>query len=416
MSDLDILNMSDEDFSKLGAPPEPKVEEEITPPATPVTDPDPVEVKSDVEDDAPEDDPVEEEEDVEEEGDEEAEPPKSEKNQDNTQADDDDGGAPPAEEKPEDPAPKQEQKKPEEGAADLAGTTDPGKPKAPTPAGEGSDHKAFFEKVMAPFKANGKVIQLQSADEVIALMQMGANYTKKMQAIQQNKKYLMMLENNGLLDEEKLSLHIDLDKGNPEAIKKFLKDKKLEPMELDLSEEPNYQQGAHAVTDQEAGLATAIDDLKTMDGGAETIQSVQAWDAASKKVLWDNPEILNVIHGQRQSGVYDRISTEIERRKTLGQIGPTVPFLQAYKIIGDELAAQGALQVGTKPATPAQPPVGRTPVAVRPAKIPTKVADNSRVRAAAPSRPSPNQVKRTMNPTDLLSMSDEDFLKLKHKV
>ena len=43
------------------------------------------------------------------------------------------------------------------------------------------DYKALYEQVTAPFKANGKTISIQSVEEATQLMQMGANYTKKMQ-------------------------------------------------------------------------------------------------------------------------------------------------------------------------------------------------------------------------------------------
>jgi len=272
---------------------------------------------------------------------------------------------------------------------------------------EGPDYEAFYKQVMAPFKANGKLIQLQSPDEVIALMQMGANYTKKMQAIQQHKKYLMMLENNGLLDEQKLSFLIDLDKKNPEAIKKLLKDANVDPLEVDTSEEVNYQGGAHTVTDQEAALATAIEEISSMPNGRDTLQSIQAWDAESKKFLWEHPEIMSLIHDQRQNGMYDRINAEIERQRLLGQVPLGVPFLQAYKAVGDAMMARGAFDdIIKKPAQQA-------PVAVRPARTLTKPADNNKVRAAAPPRSAPRPAKEAIN---ILAMSDEEFAKLEFKI
>lgn len=54
-------------------------------------------------------------------------------------------------------------------------------------------------------------MQVNSVDEAIQLMQMGANYTRKMQELQPHRKTLLMLENNGLLDEGKLSFLIDSD-------------------------------------------------------------------------------------------------------------------------------------------------------------------------------------------------------------
>ena len=81
------------------------------------------------------------------------------------------------------------------------------------------DYEAFFKQVMAPFKANGRTIELKSPDEAIRLMQMGAGYGRKIQDLQPHLKVLRMLEKNELLDENKLSFLIDVNAKNPEAIK-----------------------------------------------------------------------------------------------------------------------------------------------------------------------------------------------------
>ena len=44
---------------------------------------------------------------------------------------------------------------------------------------EQTDYQAFYEKLTKPFKANGREIQVQNADDMIALMQQGANYSKR---------------------------------------------------------------------------------------------------------------------------------------------------------------------------------------------------------------------------------------------
>jgi hypothetical protein len=270
-----------------------------------------------------------------------------------------------------------------------------------------TDYRVLYEQVMAPFKANGKTIQLQSVDEAVQLMQMGANYTKKMQDLQPKKKLLMMLENNNLLDESKLNFLIDLDKKDPEAIKKLLKDANIDPMEVDTSK-VNYRQGNHGVSDQEAALQTAIEDLKAHDGGLETLQSINSWDQVSKKVLWDSPELLQIFHGQMQNGIYSQIVSEVDRRKTLGQLQPNIPFLSAYKTVGDELAARGAFQPA--PANSGQrQTAGGTPVAIRPAgRTPPVNTADTRVRAAASTRSTSRSAEVAPN---YLSMSDEDFLK-----
>ena len=101
------------------------------------------------------------------------------------------------------------------------------------------DYKAAYEKIMTPFKANGKLISLESPDEAVRLMQMGANYTKKLQALQPQLRMLRMLENNGLLDEQKLSYLIDLDKKNPSAITKLVKESGIDPIDIDIEKDPD---------------------------------------------------------------------------------------------------------------------------------------------------------------------------------
>ena len=259
------------------------------------------------------------------------------------------------------------------------------------------DYKKFYEKIMTPFKANGKVISLKTPEEAIQLMQMGANYTRKMQAIAPYKKTLLMLENNGLLDEDKLSFLIDLDKKNPEAIKKLIKDAGIDPMDIDTSTEPQYKEGSHKVSNEEAAFMTVLDDLKQSQDGMQTIKEINSnWDDASKNILWSSPDIMRTIHQQRENGVYQLIVDEMERQRTLGNISPETPFLVAYKQIGDALVAN------KQKAVP-------QPVAVKAKTVKTStVKNNEKAKAAAPNRTTPSAPKRFINP---LAMSDEEFLK-----
>lgn len=275
------------------------------------------------------------------------------------------------------------------------------------PAVVETDYKSFHDQVMAPFKANGKMIQLKSPEEAIALMQMGANYTRKMQEIQPHRKVLLMLENNGLLDEGKLSYLIDLDKKNPDAIKKLVKDAGLDPMDIDTSEESAYRVGNHRVSDEEAAFRGVLDDLSTTDNGKQTLQVINStWDQASKELLWKNPGVMNLINQQRELGIYDRILTEVERRKALGQVPINQPLLQIYQQVGQEMVAGNAFADIVQPAQ--QPRETVAPVASRVVPPKPVVKNGDRATAAAPSKAAAKPAKVLVNP---LSMSDEDFLK-----
>lgn len=283
------------------------------------------------------------------------------------------------------------------------------KPKDGEPETE-TDYKALYEQIMSPIKASGKMIELKSPEEAIRLMQFGADYTRKMQALAPHRKALLMLENNGLLDEGKISYLIDLDKKNPEAIKKLIKESGLDVLELDTDKEPSYKAGNHKVTDEEVNLRTTLDDFRSTPEGEQFLKHVvDTWDQTSKGALWKNPEILTVIHEQKINGIYDRISGEIDRMRTLGSIPSTVPFLQAYKQVGDMLSEQGAFEDLVKPAPTTPVKEARKPVVTRTRPTEPAPANTEKARAAAATRSAP--APRVNELSKLAKASDDDFMK-----
>lgn len=268
---------------------------------------------------------------------------------------------------------------------------------------------AAYDLIMAPFKANGKTIQLKSPEEAVALMQMGANYTKKLQELQPQRKLLLMLQNNGLLDEGKLSFLIDLDKKDPAAIQKLIKDANIDPMDIDTSVEPAYKPGGHIVGDREANFTETLGELSSTQEGKESIAVFQEFDDTSKQAIWEDPSVMTVLHAQRASGVYDLIKDEMERRMTLGEIPRNLPFLQAYKQVGDLMVAEAAGSKGdgggNAPAGDQAPQV----VTTRPAKPKPTVANGDRAAAASSTKVPAKKAEVIPNP---LNMSDEEFAKL----
>jgi hypothetical protein len=356
MENPDVLGMSDEDFLKLNGPVEKQQEEDPKPdPVVEVTEPVKVETAEEVLEVAEE--KIQEEEAVVAETLKDAQP---------------------------DPVTKNEPVKVDEPASTI-------------------NYKEQYNRLMAPFKANGKMITLNSPDELIQLAQMGANYTRKMQDIQPHRKVLQMLQNNGLLDEGKLSFLIDLDKKDPEAIKKLIKDTGMDPLDIDTSVEPAYREGNHRISDEDVAFTTALEDIKSTPNGIETIQVINQWDHASKDLLWKSPDLMAVIHSQRDNGIYDRIATEIDRRKTLGIIPATVPFIQAYRVVGDELNNQGKFNDLVKPI-----PKNNQPIATRVVTPKPTVTNGTKASAASTTRSVTTSAKQLVNP---LAMSDEDFLK-----
>lgn len=259
------------------------------------------------------------------------------------------------------------------------------------------DYKKFYEAMMGPIKANGKTFQPRTPEEAIRMMQMGANYTQKMQGMAPYRKKIQMLQNAGLLEDEKLNYLIDLSKGNPEAVKKLLKDSKLDPLDLNVAEESTYTPGNHTVSDEEVQFQTAVDDLKSTPEGLETLRLVQGWDQASLEAMWKTPSMLTTLNEQRQNGVYDFIMKEMEHQRMLGNIPEGTPFLEAYKAVGDYCLQHQQYVLQQRMA--ANLPKGTV----------KKAAPNStRVKSAAPSGRSKATTSKFVDP---FSLSDEEFEK-----
>ena len=269
------------------------------------------------------------------------------------------------------------------------------------------DYKKEYESLLATFKANGKDMKVDSVEDARRLMQMGANYNKKMSGLKPNLKHLKLLEKHQLLNEDKLSFLIDLSEGNPEAIKKLLTDSKIDPMDLTLDEDVTYKPSQHTVDDREVELDTVLDELRDSETYDQTLDVVGTkWDDQSKQIVADQPQLLKVINGHIANGVYDLISTEVDRERMFGRLSG-VSDIEAYRQIGDAMQENGAFNhLFSNEKVPAKS--SSKAAAPKPNASDTKRRDKR--RAASPSKPAaPSSGKADYNP---LSMSDEEFLRL----
>ena len=270
------------------------------------------------------------------------------------------------------------------------------------------DYEAAYKQLTAPFKANGREIQVQSVEDAVALMQMGANYNKKMAALKPNLKLMKLLENNGLLNEEKLSFLIDLEKKNPDAISKLIKDSGVDPLDLDASNVGDYKPTRHTVDDRELELDAVLDEIQETPSYTRTLDVVSnQWDASSKNVIANSPQVLKVINSHVQSGVFDLIVKEVEREKMFGRLSG-LSDIEAYRQVGDAIQARGGFDhLAQSQGQRVQP----KPAVVQPKP---KMGDEGKRRekrlAAGASQPAaPSKGKGEFNP---LALSDDEFSKV----
>jgi hypothetical protein len=270
----------------------------------------------------------------------------------------------------------------------------------------------FFEKVSAPFKADGRDMQVRTPEDVIRLMQMGVNYSRRMQEMKPLRAQDQMLKSNGLNDPEKLNFLIDLSKGNKEAIKKLLKDHQIDPVDIDTSSEDTpYQANNYQGDPKDLAFDDAIKETLAQEGGRDLIADINKdWDNTSKEALRDQPTIFQNILAQKRSGVYSKIKTELEYQRTMGFL-TDVPFLQAYHQVGE--AMQNAGVFGSP--EPQVQPKAKTPLGTgtrKAAPKPKTEQPTPNVSSATPPRSAPANAGGHHDEPDYSSMSDEDFLKM----
>lgn len=265
------------------------------------------------------------------------------------------------------------------------------------------DYKAEYERLLKPFKANGREVKVDSVDEAIQLMQMGANYTKKMAALKPSLKILRMLEDHGLMDEAKLSFLIDLEKRKPQAIGKLVKDSGIDPLDLDTENSTEYKPSSYTVDDKELELDAVLEKISSTSAYTRTIDVVSnKWDASSKTVLLNNPTLIEVINEHIEQGVYDQIASVMEKERMLGRL-TNLSDLEAYKYVGDMLQSQGKFGVASQAPVVKKTVVTTSTKAEDPALIARKKA-----AGLTQTKTTKAKVEEEFNP---LSLSDAEFEK-----
>lgn len=264
------------------------------------------------------------------------------------------------------------------------------------------DYKAEYERITAPFKANGKEVQVKSIDDAIQLMQMGADYQRKTTEIKPLRKIGEMLKQNDLLDAEQLSYLIDLKNKNPVAIQKLLKESGIDPLDIDTSTEVNYKPTDYQVDEKVIELNDVLDSLQHTEQFTRTVDILgNQWDQQSKEYLSSNPQTIAILNEHIGNGIYDTIAKEIANQRMLGRLNG-VSDLDAYRTVGDYIQANGGFTTKQEVTPPQQ--------VVQPTK---PIQDNkSKKQAASITRTAPSKKTTDLSSLDIMAMSDEEFAKL----
>ena len=268
------------------------------------------------------------------------------------------------------------------------------------------NYESEYKKLLAPFKANGKDIQVKNVDEAIRLMSMGANYYKKMATLKPSMKMMKLLDHHGLLDESKINYLIDLHTKNPAAITQLLKDAKIDPMDVDMSTEAAYTPQARTVSDIEMQLDDVLESIQDTEHFATTLNVItKQWDDTSRNTLLQTPTVISVINEHMGNGVFEQVTSLVARERALGNL-QGLSDIEAYKAVGDQLHAQGQL-VTQKRQEPTESPMSPT----KPVQ-PTAEQVRKKKQSAAVTKGSNSGSNTSAKTPNLLAMSDEEFAAL----
>lgn len=265
------------------------------------------------------------------------------------------------------------------------------------------DYAAEYKRLIGtPIKANGKDITIDSIDDAIKLIQMGANYYKKVEQLKPAQKIVSMLEKAQLLDESKLSFAIDLLNKDPAAIQSLVGDMDISDV---LDEKHNgYTPKDHTVSDVQLNLDNAISDVASTPTGHITLKVLgEQWDQASRQIVVSNPSIIGLINQHVADGTFDTVTREVEKRRMLGQIPQGLNDIEAYKFVGDQLYANGNAATAHKGQQKVATNANAKPI-VKPSK---ETVVNKKRAASNPARNSSQSVSQNMD--DVFAMSDEEF-------
>ena len=275
--------------------------------------------------------------------------------------------------------------------------------KEDTPETKEFDYESAYKKVSEPFRANGVDIKVDDPEDIVRLMQMGANYQKKMAQLKPHLKIIKMLENNDLLKPGQLNNLIDVFKKDPKAIAKLVKESTLDPLDIDKDAPSDYEPNDYSVSDGEIELDQVLEDIKDTDTFNRTINVLtKSWDTASKQTISEHPEIIRIINSHMANGVFDKVDAVLQRDKALGKT-EGLPDVEAYKQIADYMFKNGELHTNS--------PEDKSKVSSKMTEVQEQAnADrNKKRKAVAPVKQT--TTKKAAPDGDFLGLSDEDFMK-----
>lgn len=272
------------------------------------------------------------------------------------------------------------------------------------PASEVSeiDYKAFYEKATQSYKANGQEHPgVKDPEKLIKALQMATDYAHKTAAIKPILRKAKLLD--GISDED-LTEMLEFKRGNPEVIKKALKQHNIDPMLVDL-ENINYQSHSVVPTVEQVDFQNVVETLakdKVLFDKLDNVIINQLDEKSRTKLLSGDGTYLNAFAEEMSIGRFDIVMPMVQQHKLF------YPEQVVGKTDLDIYVELAAKYEATKqaPVTPSDAVAQVQPV-ITPKAVEQEIV--AKREAASITTTTANKAKQTYDPTKL---SDEEFMKL----
>ena len=190
--------------------------------------------------------------------------------------------------------------------------------------GSEPNYKEFYEQVaLAKFTANGKEVEgFKDPADLIRAQQMLHGYSDKMKVFKEYKPFLKALEERKLTtDADKFNLAMSIVDGDPEAIKKVLKEKGIDPLELDL-EDIKYTEKNTLPSQAQMLIEDTYEQAENLGVGDKFTKVINKdWDIKSLQELVTNNAVRADLLQHLSDGTYDIVSNEIKKMELLDATG-----------------------------------------------------------------------------------------------
>jgi len=188
------------------------------------------------------------------------------------------------------------------------------------------------------FSANGQDFEFTEAEMVeqfAGIFGKAADYTNKTKALAPYRKMVSALESEDISTEQ-LNLAIDAIKGNKEAMQELMKRSDIDVMDIDPDAEGAYQHKDFGKTDVQMNIEEVTKNISSDAEYSTTVNVIdQQWDDESRGALSSNPEMIQGLHNDIKSGMYDKVAPIAAKMQVTDRNAKS--SLEYYMIAGQQV-------------------------------------------------------------------------------